>query len=287
MDVWTEKLDNETLVNQSEIPDTFNRLTCSSSFNVCLLGIFILKTTAFLPWEILLVALLFSHWAAGADYVISVNESYEHKVGQKNMVSLFEEIYAPLGITPTLQFLPSLRGLQLANKGVNDAEAGRTLDIANNYENLLRVAYPIIVNEIGTICLTPSSCKLDPKLRYAVVGGLEKGKIICQEKKLNCLFDQSQSFLANAMINNAVDALMGRVATSTDILCQLGSKKIYYKADDNLSITSYHLIHKKHAALLPQLNESIRLLSEKGRIAAFIASTNDIKSSCKIDLEML
>jgi hypothetical protein len=235
----------------------------------------------------LFVSVLIAYRAVAADYVISVNESYGHKVGKQNIVSLFNEIYAPLGISPTFEYLPSLRSLQLVNEGTIDAEAGRASSIANNYKNIIQVAYPIIKSEVGYICLNADLCKLDPKLRYAVVSGLERVKKFCKEKKLNCLFDESQSFLAKAMLNNAVDALIGSVATATDILCLLGSQKVFYKTNSKMSITSYHLIHKKHAELLPELNKSIRSLVEKGRIAEFIALTSDINSTCKIDLQRL
>lgn len=227
------------------------------------------------------------HYAKGAEYIISVNKAYEYEVGAKNIASLFRDIYAPLHIEPKVDFLPSLRGLQLVNMGNIDAEAGRTSSIADNYENVLKVAYPIITIPGGYICLTQSACREEQSLRYAVVSGFEKGKIICADKKLDCLVNQSPSFLAKAMQNQVIDSLIGSIPNSTQILCQLNASVIYVKYDEKLSTTSYHLVNKKHADLLPQLNASIRNMVENGRIAAFIEATSDIKKSCNVKVVAL
>jgi len=252
-----------------------------------LFGVASLKFSIQLRYCLVLFAFFSVDDARGDEYIISVNKAYEYEVGAQNINALFREIYAPLGIVPKIEFLPSLRGLQLVNMGNIDAEAGRASSIADNYSNVLKVAYPIITTQAGYICLTQSACREEKSLRYAVVSGFEKGKIICADKKLDCLVDQRPSFLAKAMQNKVIDSLIGSISTSTAILCQLNASVIYFKHDEKLSITSYHLVNKKHADLLPQLNASIQNMVEKGRLAAFIDATSDIKKSCDVQVVAL
>ena len=115
------------------------------------------------------------------EYVIAVNEAYSFNRGANNVRVLFNQIYAPLGIKPVVEFYPTLRGLKLVNEGQLDAESGRTADVGKQYANLIKVSYPIMLHKNGYFCLTVEACETSETTRYAVVSGFEAGKKYCKK----------------------------------------------------------------------------------------------------------
>jgi polar amino acid transport system substrate-binding protein len=247
-------------------------------------------STGFRPFRIfglvLSAALLLSSASAFANkaYVIAVNEAYSFNQGAEKIQTLFNEIYAPLGIKPVIEFYPSLRGLRLVDEGRLDAEAGRTAKIGGRYANLIQVSSPVMIHHNGYFCLQPESCSALGDKTFALVSGLEAGKGFCAENKLDCLFDQSPGVLARALEYGTIEALIGSFNTATKTLCKLGSRTIYYKDIDALTITSYHFIHKKHQDLEPALAESISSLAKNGEIDRLLQNTSLLDETCSVDL---
>lgn len=225
--------------------------------------------------------------AAQDQYVIAVNDTYSFNRGASNIQALFTKIYAPLGIEPVVEFYPSLRGLKLVNEGQLDAEAGRTSEIGKQYNNLIKVSYPIMRHHNGYFCLTVAACEISKTTRYAVVSGFEAGKKYCADNNLNCLTDQSHRMLAKALESGAIDVLIASLNTATKALCTMENKPVYYKDSTELSVTSYHLIHKKHQDLEVALAASIQNLAKRGEITRFLDNTSVVNTDCLVEIVQL
>jgi len=218
------------------------------------------------------------------EYVIAVNEAYSFNRGASNVRALFNQVYAPLGIKPVVEFYPSLRGLKLVNEGQLDAESGRTSDVGKQYANLVKVAYPIMLHKNGYFCLTAQACKISETTRFALVSGFEAGKKYCEENKLHCLTDKSHGVLAKALEHGAIDVLIASLNTATKALCTLKNKPIFYKNIIKLNVTSYHFIHKKHRALEPALAASIESLANRGEIARLLQNASVVNAKCSVEI---
>lgn len=218
------------------------------------------------------------------DYIIAVNEAYSFNSGAKSVRALFSQVYAPLGIKPVVEFYPSLRGLRLVNAGQLDAESGRTAEVSKQYSNLIKVSYPIMHHKNGYFCLTIKACEISQTTRYALVSGFEAGKKYCKDKKLNCLTDQSYGLLAKALDSGAIDVLIASLNTATKALCAMKNKVVYYRNSAALSVTSYHLIHKKHQDLEPALSASIQNLAKSGEITRLLHDASVVNSACLVEV---
>tara|TARA_R110002167_G_scaffold55152_1_gene156907 strand:+ start:179 stop:943 length:765 start_codon:yes stop_codon:yes gene_type:complete len=218
-------------------------------------------------------------------YIIAVNEAYSFNLGASNVRTLFNKIYAPLGIEPVVEFYPSLRGLKLVNEGLLDAESGRTADVGKQYANLIEVSYPIMQHHNGYFCLTVAACETSKTTRYALVSGFEAGKKYCQDNKLNCLTDQSHKLLAKALESGAIDVLIASLNTATKALCTMRNQPVYYKDLKALTVTSYHLIHKKHQDLEAALAASIENLAKSGEITRLLHNASVVvNSECVVEV---
>lgn len=217
-------------------------------------------------------------------YIIAVNEAYSFNIGANNVRTLFNKIYAPLGIKPEVEFYPSLRGLKLVNEGQLDAESGRTAEVGKQYANIIEVSYPIMHHHNGYFCLTVAACETSKTTRYAVVSGFEAGKKYCQDNKLNCLTDQSHGLLGKALESGAIDVLIASLNTATKALCTMKSQPVYYKDLKALTVTSYHLIHKKHRDLEAGLAASIENLAKSGEITRLLHNASVVNSECLVEV---
>jgi polar amino acid transport system substrate-binding protein len=221
---------------------------------------------------------------ANNDYTIAVNDAYSFDQGAETIQTLFDKVYAPLGIKPRVVFYPSLRGLRLVNNGTLDAESGRTAEIGAQYPNLIQVSYPVMTHHNGYFCLRLQACKISKDTLIAVVPGFEAGKRYCQKNGLNCLFDQSHGVIARALERGTIEVLIASHNTATKIVCLLNNQHVYYKNVDALSVTSYHFIHKKHQDLEPALAVSIRELAESGEFDRLLQDTSLLLETCSVDL---
>jgi hypothetical protein len=216
------------------------------------------------------------------EYIIAVNDAYSFNRGASNVRMLFNQIYAPLGIKPVVEFYPSLRGLKLVNEGQLDAESGRTADVGKQYANLIKVSYPIMLHKNGYFCMTLEACDTSKSTRYAVVSGFEAGKTYCKDNNLNCLTDQSHGVLAKALESGAIDVLIASLNTANKALCTIKNKPVYYQDLIALSVTSYHFIHKKHRDLEPALVASIQNLAKSGEITRLLHSASIVNTECSV-----
>jgi polar amino acid transport system substrate-binding protein len=218
------------------------------------------------------------------DYIIAVNNTYSFSQAAVKIQTLFDKVYAPVGIKPLIAFYPSLRGLRLVNNGTLDAESGRTAKIGQKYPNLIRVSHPVLTHHNGYFCLRSQACNITKNTLIAVVAGFESGKLYCQKNGLNCLFDQSHGVIAKALERGTIEVLIASHNTATKSLCLLENKQVYYKDVDALSVTSYHFIHKKHRDLEPALAASIRDLAESGEFDRLLQDISLLSETCSIDL---
>lgn len=217
-----------------------------------------------------------------AEFKIGVNDAYRSDAVRQEVQRLFDRIYAPLGIQPELHFLPSKRGLFLANNEKLDAESGRVLSVAEQYENLAIVPEPLIHHDIMYFCIDKQYCMNAENIRYALISGFEGGKLYCRENQLDCLYDQSPTFLAKAFANGAIESLIGSKVTASIMLCQSGINKIYFRSVPNLEIISFHLVNQKHSDKLSELAQSIKHLKQNGLMQKFVDATSKLPETCNV-----
>jgi hypothetical protein len=82
-----------------------------------------------------LLCIVFSLRANSQEFIIDVSEAFNIKSDKQQIETLLSDLYLPLGIKPYFVYYPSLRGLNLVNKGSIDAEAFRFDSVANLYPN--------------------------------------------------------------------------------------------------------------------------------------------------------
>ena len=174
----------------------------------------------------------------------------------EDYAAMFDEIYTELGFKVTLIPTPSLRGLHLLNNGEVDADVLRI-----SYEAKKRPNIIIVQPELGNTDLTLLCVKHIPCSRDTL--GNKKITILAS-KRIISLLDEGEftAQQANSEVFTTIPHMLkaNRYQYALFLMDDLLNSK--FSKDFQLvkikSISINHLIHSKHLALLPKIQEKLR-----------------------------
>lgn len=204
-------------------------------------------------------------FASASEQQIAVGASNNLPVDHPSIV-LMEKAYQRLGYQMVLVVMPLERSAYESNKGqLLDAELGRTAQAAEMLPNMLRVEVPI-----GHVRITAFSRNPAVKInhwqdlstwRVDVLRGIYLAKVQMQ----------GQNYIEVNTIDQAIQRLL---ADRTDVVVALGDETewqlkqhanhgIYTIQPDLAKTQVFHYVHERHAALVPQLEATLRQLNQQ------------------------
>ncbi|WP_125784631.1 hypothetical protein [Pseudoalteromonas rubra] len=234
-----------------------------------------------MPRTLILLALLWLPVADANTYRINVSESLSYSLGQQQIIAMFSAIYAPLGIQPEFEFLPSERGLQLVNDAELDAEAGRVDLIGARYDNLIAVPVPLSELRLMLLCTDPQYCDLAHETDLAIIAGNLITVWFCEQRQLNCNPVQNDISAYQALSRGRVSRILATDKYALGSLCESGLSTLYSKAASARTFTIYHYVHKKHQALVPKLSAQIKAISQSGQLKQYAERLHNAFSQCQ------
>lgn len=228
----------------------------------------------------LLLLLAFSLQANTQEYVINVVEAFDNQSDRQRLEVLFSHIYRPLGISPYFVYYPSLRGLNLANKGDIDAEAFRIAEVAEQYPNLLKIPEPMTRVTSGFFCSSKAHCQINTQSVIAMRSGFLGGASFCRDKNLRCKYESKPSNLLKMLDEGLATSLLMSTIGASQRLCMSKQQNIYYKLEPEFERDAFHYVHKKHAHLRPALVDAIIQLKFSERYSLFTQTWSEKLKSC-------
>jgi len=231
--------------------------------------------------RVLILICLFSFSYAHANpFTINIIETYNGHTEQTLLENVFGELYKPLGIIPKLVYYPSKRGLMLVNQGTIDAEAGRFESTIQNYPNLIKVNEPLGVFHSGVYCLDKKNCEIGTNANIVALSSAQSAHGFCESINLKCRSESKPITIARLMEKGVAHGYLSTTTEANKVLCAINSDKIYYKNVSSLARFSYHFVNKRHALLIPKLEQSMRQLKQKGILSTFILGSTPKHWAC-------
>ncbi len=185
-------------------------------------------------------------------------------------LNVLKNAYQQLGVEVAAKKYPGIRSLVIANEGVQvDGEVMRKAGITQQYPNLIQVPVPVF--EAKMVAFTRPDRELvienwDALKRYRVGGRRGIASIENRLKGFDSVTwvdEQKQIYqmLKYGRIDVAVlpEMVAKTVAIRTGVAIKILSPALEV-------VPLYHYLHKRHAAVVPQLTETLREMERTGSI---------------------
>ncbi|WP_411361068.1 hypothetical protein [Pseudidiomarina sp. YC-516-91] len=191
------------------------------------------------------------------------------------VVQLFTEVYAELGITLRFEDMPRNRSLTEANKGRIAGELGRVPMLAEEYENLMRVEFPLYDSEVMLVADRRNCgiCSFESIESFGYIAGTRSVEALLEQLPLNKPNLQVASFAQLELMydNDRVDALV-----LNDLEAELldANNNPYTVFVPYARFTGYHYLHKKYAHLIPLVEAQLSKMLTSGRILELIEAND-------------
>ncbi len=180
--------------------------------------------------------------------------------------TLLKEAYARLDIDIEVQFFPARRSLHIANHGEADAELQRVDGLERVYQNLIKV--PTSVGSFHAMAFTKGLNfpvegwhSLSP-YRIGIVGGVRFAELGTADMDAEAVGEIDTLF--KMLDHGRFDVAVVSLHSGLDEIKRSGLKDIIM-LEPIEAYPLFHYLHLNHAALVPKIDEQIRLLKAQGR----------------------
>lgn len=194
--------------------------------------------------------------------------AFEGSPGQDMSELILREAYASMGMEIEVLRFPGLRSLDTANKGIVDGELGRVKAFEHDYPNLVPVPLPVSYLS-GTAFSKIDGLKLngwDSLRGYSI--GITRGMKFAEQGTdgMPIVEANSHEQLFQLLDRGRIDVAINPLVNGLGIIEKLGFEGIHALEPPLVHIELYHFLHRRHAALIPEVAETIRKMEASGRI---------------------
>lgn len=185
---------------------------------------------------------------------------------------ILTEAYQKIGISVTVTPYPARRGLEHANIGKLDGEAGRLEHISSQYPNLIMIPVPIFLNKMVAFTknteiqitdwadMRPYNITSMIGLKYteSKLEGFEHVELVTTIQQAFKKLDVGRADIVVFSLFDGVNII--------NKLSLQGVRPITFE-----QIPSYHFLHNKHSKIVPAITVVLRSMEREGRLKEIIS----------------
>ncbi|MDX1391143.1 MAG: transporter substrate-binding domain-containing protein [Rheinheimera sp.] len=184
---------------------------------------------------------------------------------------IVREMYQPLAIDIKLLQLPTARSLKYVNDGYADAELARASGMESQFTQLQAVPVPLL-NLYLIVLSSHEDMSLQRmqqvrKGRVAIIHGTKYVEHFTRDWQVTAV--DSHELLFNLLSSGRVDYILLESLWPQYVFPAMQTDKYFQRTLE--TVPMYHYVHRNHAALIPQLTESVLQLQQNGRINQLIS----------------
>lgn len=204
-------------------------------------------------------------WAwARPRYVIAYNEM------TAPLIPLVQTIYAEMGMQPVFELVPSERAMVLTNSAYYDADICRANMIRTHYPNLLLSNEPLKTLALYAYARKQSGIQITSteQLKQIVVGVVRGSKLaedFIEQHQLRSIAANSADSFYKMWVAKRFDVAL---ISSTQLSAQTAQINEIAERVGGVLVQnfSYHVMHKKHAALMQEFDAILRKMRLSHRL---------------------
>lgn len=182
---------------------------------------------------------------------------------------VLKEAYGRLGINIEIALYPDAQSVVEANAGRTDGEVVRLKAVLKNYPDLRIIPVPLFESDLSAFVHADGSFKIDgwgslKDYRLATIDGFKfvKNKLADHSPMIVENTTEAIDLVARQEVDIAVlNRFLGVLALAET---QTKTVKVYNPPLE--SFPAYHLVHKRHEDLIPQLTRTLQNMKNEGVI---------------------
>ncbi len=205
---------------------------------------------------------------ASADIKHLTFATIAHSVNSQISFQVIREAYQQLDIEVDADYLPASRSLMMASYGQYDGELYRIAGISEDYPHLLQVPTPINRVEVVAFCRTDDNNKMSLDALKGYRLGVRRGVRFNAHLPLDETTQRvaSNRQLFNMLEKSRIDIALVAKSNGLQIIREIEVTDISPLNPPLLNLNLYHYVHKRHQALIPELNRVLQDMHLSGRI---------------------
>lgn len=214
----------------------------------------------------IILSLLLTLWAEKRPS-LTINSGFE-KPETYLIQEVLAEVFKRAKIDLVYQNLPNKRSLINANRGLDDGDATRVLEISNYYPNLRPV--PVEDHKIEIMALTNKKIKLtDPSqlsnYHVGVIRGMKIAVLMGQKAKPKSLTLGTDSIQLLKMLNSKrLDVVLINKSGLLAGLTKIVPENLFLVKKPLLTRKLYLHLHKKNESHIPALQKALQSMHDDG-----------------------
>ncbi|HEY1092270.1 MAG TPA: transporter substrate-binding domain-containing protein [Burkholderiaceae bacterium] len=187
------------------------------------------------------------------------------KGSQRGAIKVLEQAYFSIGMTVVIEPLPLRRALALLSNGELDGDVARIAETVAEMSHVLRVPVPIETMEVRALSRKP--------LPTGFSLGDARSLTVITQRGVRMIERLSSDFPQRIEANDFPDMLrylnvgQGSVlffAMPAGAPWPVEAKGLYVSAQPLHIAPLFHVLHERHAALLPRITQALRAMEASG-----------------------
>lgn len=213
--------------------------------------------------KVFLLAIIWAiHIAVSADeqtqdeFVITYFDNPQMPV----LIDILQKSYESIGINPIFKSFPITRGLRMLEQGQVDADVVRNIDVLSNFDNVIPIETVLVSVDLLLLCKKEMSVcsdeafENDQETMGVYIYNLDSVKKKYGERlKIKTLKNPDATDAIYLMQKGRINYALHPVIKG-NVPKQISDSFNYVKV---LDITGVHVVNKRHAHLVDQLNSAI------------------------------
>ncbi|BBN81587.1 hypothetical protein PA25_15720 [Pseudoalteromonas sp. A25] len=187
----------------------------------------------------------------------------EHKGIIHYYVPLLDQAYRKIGIEPKFELINDKRALKLLDQGLIDADTAKSLEFVDAYKNIIVVPTPISQIDVVLLCQPKLQCDLsvlkNANRSLGLIAAKEFYKELLSGSTISLVEFSSFETLLKIFSQDKVDYAI--VVFDDYTKDALSNYPNHFFIQQKIG---YHLLHKKHRAIVKQLDEAIKSVRAQG-----------------------
>lgn len=188
-------------------------------------------------------------------------------------VTVVKVAYEQLGIAVEVDYSPAERALRSANSGRTDGEVARIAGIEKMYPNLIPIPVPIARTDFSVFSKKHSfTVEGFESLQSYRIGIILGGKLMeHRTQNMERQMVHSLDSLVRILEKDRVDIIAFLRLDTLIKIRELNYQHIIKPLTPPiLSVEGFHYLHKKHAALVPQITAILKQMKQDGSIQKIV-----------------